>query len=111
MTPPRLRAVVLAAGHGMRLRPLTAELPKGRVAGRGRAPGPAAAQRPLLAAVGRPLSPCPLEGPPAAGVEATAINLHHRAEAIPAALGDVFAAMPLGYSREQTLLGTLGGTP
>jgi NDP-sugar pyrophosphorylase family protein len=91
MTRPRLRAVVLAAGHGMRLRPLTAELPK-----------------PLLPILGRPLLASTLERLAAAGIEATAINLHHRPEAIPAALGDRFSGMPLHYSREGRILGTLG---
>ena len=91
MTRPRLRAVVLAAGLGTRLRPLTAEVPKA-----------------LLPVLGRPLISWTLERLAAAGVEATAINLHHRADAIPAALGERFGAMPLIYSREPAILGTLG---
>jgi NDP-sugar pyrophosphorylase family protein len=87
----RLRAVVLAAGLGTRLRPLTAGVPK-----------------PLLPVLGKPLIVWTLERLVAAGVEATAINLHHRAEAIPDALGDRFGEMPLRFSREETILGTLG---
>ncbi|HVR30003.1 MAG TPA: NDP-sugar synthase [Thermoanaerobaculia bacterium] len=91
LTRPRVRAVVLAAGRGARLAPLTAERPK-----------------PLLPVLGRPLLAGTLERLEAFGVEATAINLHHRAEAIPAALGERFGAMPLHYSREAEILGTLG---
>jgi mannose-1-phosphate guanylyltransferase len=91
MTRPRLRAVVLAAGLATRLRPLTAAIPKA-----------------LLPVLGRPLIAWTLERLERAGVEATAINLHHCADAIPAALGDRFGDMPLVYSREPTILGTLG---
>jgi NDP-sugar pyrophosphorylase family protein len=87
----RIRAVVLAAGHGRRLRPLTAELPK-----------------PLLPILGRPLLAETLDRLAAFGVEATAINLHHQADAIPAALGEHWSGMPLHYSREREILGTLG---
>jgi NDP-sugar pyrophosphorylase family protein len=91
VTSPRLRAVVLAAGLGTRLRPLTAGIPK-----------------PLLPVLGRPLIAWTLERLEAAGVEAAAINLHYRGDAIAAALGDRFGAMPLVYSREPEILGTLG---
>jgi MurNAc alpha-1-phosphate uridylyltransferase len=62
-TRPRLRAVVPAAGLGTRPRPLTAELPKA-----------------LLPVLGRPLIAWTLERLAGAGVEAIAINLHHRGE-------------------------------
>src|SRR5262245_15471539 len=91
MNRPRVRAVVLAAGLGTRLRPLTATLPK-----------------PLLPVLGRPLIAWTLDRLAAAGIEATAINLHHCAGAIPDALGDRFAGMPLVYSHEPEILGTLG---
>jgi NDP-sugar pyrophosphorylase family protein len=91
MTRPRLRAVVLAAGLGTRLRPLTAVLPK-----------------PLLPVLGRPLIAWTLERLASASVEATAINLHHGGDAIAAALGDRFQGMPLIYSNEPEILGTLG---
>jgi len=91
VTFPRLRAVVLAAGLGTRLRPLTAGIPK-----------------PLLPVLGRPLIAWTLERLEAAGVEAAAINLHHRGDAIASALGDRFGAMPLVYSHEAEILGTLG---
>jgi NDP-sugar pyrophosphorylase family protein len=91
MKAPRLRAVVLAAGLGTRLRPLTTEVPKA-----------------LLPVFGRTLIAWTLERLAAAGVDATAINLHHLAESIPRALGDRYADMSLVYSREESILGTLG---
>jgi mannose-1-phosphate guanylyltransferase len=85
------RALVLAAGLGTRLRPLTDEQPK-----------------PLLAVLGVPLLARTLQALVRAGCEAAAINLHHLPEAIPAALGDRFGPMPLVYSREDPILGTGG---
>ena len=95
MTRPRLRALVLAAGRGERLRPLTAELPK-----------------PLLPIAGLPVAAWTLERLAAAGVEAAALNLHHLGGAIRAAFGERFGkkdrALPLVYSEEPELLGTGG---
>jgi mannose-1-phosphate guanylyltransferase len=85
---------VLAAGRGERLRPLTDELPK-----------------PLLPVAGRPLAAWTLERLRAAGVEAAALNLHHRGEAIRAAFGASFRGLPLVYSEEPELLGTGGALP
>ena len=86
-----MRALVLAAGYGTRLRPLTDEIPK-----------------PLLPVLGRPLLLRTLDALADAGCEAAAINLHHLAEAIPAAVGASHRGMPIVYSREQTILGTGG---
>jgi NDP-sugar pyrophosphorylase family protein len=94
MSRPRLRALVLAAGRGERLRPLTATLPK-----------------PLLPVAGRPLAAWTLERLRAVGVEAVAMNLHHRGDAIRAAFGESFRGMPLVYSEERELLGTGGALP
>lgn len=94
MPPPRLRALVLAAGRGERLRPLTATLPK-----------------PLLPVAGRPLLAWTLERLRAAGCEAVAINLHHLGHQIPERFGDSFRGMPLAYSEEEQLLGTAGALP
>ncbi len=94
MPPPRLRALVLAAGRGERLRPLTATLPK-----------------PLLPVGGRPLLAWTLERLRAAGCEAVAINLHHLGEQIRQRFGASFRGLPLVYSEEPELLGTAGALP
>jgi len=87
----RLRALVLAAGRGERLRPLTDVVPKA-----------------LLPVVGTPVAGHTLSRLAAAGCEAAAINLHHLGGAIRARFGDSFDGMPLVYSEEPELLGTLG---
>jgi NDP-sugar pyrophosphorylase family protein len=86
-----LRALVLAAGRGERLRPLTAELPK-----------------PLLPVAGRPLVAVSLDALAAAGCEAIALNLHHRGAALRSALGESWRGVPLTWSEEPELLGTGG---
>ncbi len=91
MAASRLRALVLAAGLGTRLRPLTLEVPK-----------------PLLPVLGRPLVASTLDRLAALGCELTALNLHHLGESIPAALGSAYRGMSLVYSREPEILGTLG---
>src|SRR5687768_2095690 len=91
MPEPRLRALVLAAGRGERLRPLSDFLPK-----------------PLLPIAGRPVAGHSLAALRAAGCEAVAINLHHLGDQIRAAFGDSFDGMPITYSPERELQGTLG---
>ncbi len=88
---PRLRAVVLAAGYGRRLRPLTDFAPK-----------------PLLPVAGLPIAGHTLNRLAAVGVEAAALNLHHLGEEIRRHFGEVFAGLELTYSPESELLGTLG---
>ena len=90
----RLRALVLAAGRGERLRPLSAAIPK-----------------PLLPVAGRPLAAWTLERLREAGVEAAALNLHHLGDRIRERFGDSFRGMPLVYSEERELLGTGGAIP
>ena len=91
MAETRLRGVVLAAGLGVRLRPLTHSLPK-----------------PLLPVAGMPLLARTLTELEAAGCEAVAINLHHKGEKISGHFSDHFGGMELVYSWEPELLGTLG---
>jgi len=87
----KIRAVVLAAGRGERLRPLTDVVPK-----------------PLLPVLGRPVIERTLDSLAAVGCEAVAINLHHLGDKIVERVGERFGQMPITYSREESLLGTLG---
>jgi NDP-sugar pyrophosphorylase family protein len=91
MPGTRTRALVLAAGLGARLRPLTDLAPK-----------------PLLPVRGRAVVARTLARLAAAGCEAVAINLHHLGPQIRAAVGERFAGVPIVYSEEPILLGTLG---
>jgi mannose-1-phosphate guanylyltransferase len=85
------RALVLAAGLGTRLRPLTESTPK-----------------PLLPVVGLPILGHTLAQLAAAGCTGAAVNLHHCGEQIRQRFGASFAGMPLTWSDEPVLLGTLG---
>jgi mannose-1-phosphate guanylyltransferase len=86
--------MILAAGLGTRLRPLTEELPK-----------------PLVPVLGRPLIEHTIRLLRSLGITQIAINLHHLPEAIPAALGDGTAlGVELGYVLEPgRIRGTGGG--
>lgn len=87
----RLRALVLAAGLGSRLRPLTEATPK-----------------PLLPVAGKPILAWTLDRLVALGCEAVAVNLHHRGDKIRRLFGDDYRGLPLRWSEEEELLGTLG---
>lgn len=88
-----MRAMILAAGLGTRLRPLTDRLPK-----------------PLLQVAGRPLIVWNLLLLRRHGVTDVIINLHHLGHLIEQALGDGAAfGMRIAYSKEPVLLGTGGG--
>jgi mannose-1-phosphate guanylyltransferase len=87
----RIRALVLAAGLGTRLRPLTEHTPK-----------------PLLPVRGVPILGHTLAQLAAIGCEAAAVNLHHLGDQIRQRFGDSHAGMPLTWSEEPELLGTLG---
>jgi NDP-sugar pyrophosphorylase family protein len=90
-TIPR-KAVILAAGRGERLRPLTDGLPKT-----------------MLPIGGRPLLEHLLALLVVAGVREVAVNLHHRPEAIRSYLGDGSRlGLRVVYSQEEALLGTAG---
>jgi NDP-sugar pyrophosphorylase family protein len=87
-----MKALVLAAGYGERLRPLTATTPK-----------------PLLEVGGRPLIHYPLAMLRAAGVGIVAINLHHLGSQLKAALGDGESlGLKITYAPEPVLAGTGG---
>ncbi len=91
MQAKRIRALVLAAGLGTRLRPLTDTTPK-----------------PLLPVRGVPILGHTLAQLAAVGCEAAAVNLHHLGDQIRQRFGDAHGGMPLTWSEEPELLGTLG---
>lgn len=92
MTQPR-RAMVLAAGRGERMRPLTDRTPK-----------------PLLAAGGKPLIGHLLEGLARAGVRDVVVNLSWLGERIREALGDgAQYGVHIAYSEEGPVALETGG--
>lgn len=90
---PPPRAMILAAGLGTRLRPLTETTPK-----------------PLVEVAGHPLVAYGIGLLRAAGIEDVVVNLHHLGDQVERALGDGSRfGVRLHYSREETLLDTGGG--
>lgn len=88
-----MKAMILAAGRGTRLAPLTDTVPK-----------------PLVEVAGRPLVAHPLLQLRAAGVREVVLNLHHLAADVRAALGDGERfGLRLHYSEETELLDSGGG--
>jgi len=88
-----MKAMILAAGLGTRLRPHTDAVPK-----------------PLVEVAGRPLIAYPLLQLRAAGVGEVVVNLHHLAAAMKSALGDgARYGLRIVYSDEPDLLDTGGG--
>jgi NDP-sugar pyrophosphorylase family protein len=87
-----MKAVILAAGVGSRLRPLTDTCAK-----------------PMLPIAGRPLLARTLDWLRASGVDEAALNLHHLPDSVRDGLGDGTAwGMRLRYSYEPELLGSGG---
>jgi NDP-sugar pyrophosphorylase family protein len=87
-----MKAMILAAGEGRRLAPLTDRLPK-----------------PLLPVLNRPLLTHTLALLRRAGVGEAVVNTHRAAPRFAEALGDGSAwQIALTYSREERLLGTAG---
>jgi len=88
-----MKAMILAAGLGKRMRPLTDSCPK-----------------PLLPVAGKPLIVHHLERLEQAGIQEVVINVSHLAEQIIKALGDGSQyGLTLRFSREATPLETGGG--
>lgn len=88
-----MKAMVLAAGLGTRLRPLTNELPK-----------------PLFPVMNRPVLEHTIDLLKSAGIEDIAVNLHHLGDKVEEHFGDgTRFGVRLHYSREKTILGTAGG--
>lgn len=91
MKDARLRALVLSAGFGTRLRPLTYSLPK-----------------PLLPVCGEPVAGHTLRALRRIGCESAVLNTHYLAEQVPASLGKSHYGLPLRYSFEEEIQGTYG---
>jgi len=88
-----MKAMILAAGRGERLRPLTDHVPK-----------------PMLEVHGRPLLEHQLGWLSAIGIREVVLNLHHLGEQIEAHFGDGRNfGLNIRYSREPVLLETGGG--
>jgi NDP-sugar pyrophosphorylase family protein len=88
-----LPAMLLAAGYGTRMRPLSDELPK-----------------PILPVCNRPLGEFPLRLFARHGIRRAVVNLHHLGRLIPPALGDgARFGLSIEYSEEEVILGTGGG--
>jgi NDP-sugar pyrophosphorylase family protein len=87
-----LKAVLLAAGYGERLRPLTESRPKC-----------------MVAVGGRPILERHVHRLRDAGITELAINLHHRPEAVTGHFGDgAEFGVAIRWSHEDDLLGTAG---
>jgi NDP-sugar pyrophosphorylase family protein len=87
-----MRAFILAAGEGTRLRPLTDSAPK-----------------PMISVGGRPILEHNIRLLAAAGVDEIAINLHYKPEAVTSYFGDGRRlGVHIYYSYEERLLGTAG---
>ncbi|MBV9848638.1 MAG: NDP-sugar synthase [Armatimonadetes bacterium] len=87
-----MKAMILAAGEGTRLRPLTLDVPK-----------------PMIPIVGVPLLARTLSWLAGEGVTEAAINLFHRPQSIPDFFGDEWRGIRLHYLFEDSLRGTAGG--
>lgn len=89
-----MKAIILAAGKGTRLFPLTGEVPK-----------------PMAPVVGTPLLQHTLELLAGMGVDEVRVNVHHLAEVILGYYGEDARVdgMPIRFGREERLMGTAGG--
>ena len=87
----RVRALVLSAGFGTRLRPLTLFEPK-----------------PLLTICGEPVAGRTLRRLSSVSCELAVLNTHYLASSIPAYFGQSYYGLPLRYSFEEEIQGTYG---
>ena len=91
MAPMPKKAMVLAAGKGLRMRPITDKTPK-----------------PMIPVNGRPLLDHALDRLQDAGIEEVVVNTHHLAEQIERHLA-TRKTPKITFSREDDLLETAGG--
>ncbi len=88
-----MKAMILAAGFGTRLRPLTQTVPK-----------------PMVPVMNRPLLERTIELLRSAGIADIAVNVHHLPEQVIAHFGDGSRfGVNLNFSREEKIMGTAGG--
>src|SRR5438132_28417 len=87
-----MKAMILAAGYGTRLRPSTSLLPK-----------------PMVPLCGKPLIAWAIEAPVRAGVRNFVVNLHDLPDAIRRELPSRFPDAHFDFSFEPEILGTGGG--
>ncbi len=88
-----MKAIILAAGEGTRLRPLTQHCPKS-----------------MLPVAGRPMLEYPIAWLRHYGITQIAINLHHCPQVVIDHFADGHAhGVDITYSLEETILGTAGG--
>jgi NDP-sugar pyrophosphorylase family protein len=87
-----MKAMILAAGEGTRLRPLTLTVPK-----------------PMIPIVGVPLLARTIDWLAGQGVSEVAVNLYHRPQSILDYFGDLWHGVRLHYFCEDVLRGTAGG--
>ena len=87
-----MKAMILAAGYGTRLRPLTHLVPK-----------------PLFPVANKPLVGYAVESLRAAGISELVVNLHHLPDALEEMLADAYPELTLHFSLEHAILGTGGG--
>ena len=90
--PDTMLPILLAGGEGVRLRPITADLPK-----------------PLIPVDGVPAICRILDTLSALGADRAVITVRYRADDIIRLLGDSYAGIRLFYSREEQPRGTAGG--
>jgi mannose-1-phosphate guanylyltransferase len=92
--PPPLKAMVLAAGKGTRLFPLTGEIPK-----------------PMAPVAGKPIIEHILELLARGGVGEVHVNIHHLADVVLGAYGNTthVDGTKVCITREEQLMGTAGG--
>jgi NDP-sugar pyrophosphorylase family protein len=87
-----MKAMILAAGYGTRLRPITYLLPK-----------------PVMPLCNKPLIAYAVDNLLNAGIDEIIVNLHHLPDAIESYLADMYEDVTFHFSLEHEILGTGGG--